>query len=43
MVDESAPFPHMDLSGPEHMHPIAGMAASPVLTSPTRLPLRGLV
>ena len=27
MVDESAPFMPMDLSGPEHMHPMAGMAA----------------
>ena len=42
MVDESAPFPHMDLSGPEHMHPMAGMAASPVLTSAHKIAVAGL-
>ena len=42
MVDESASFPHMDLSGPEHMHPMAGMAASPVLTSAHKIAVAGL-
>ena len=42
MVDESTPFPHMDLSGPEHMHPMAGMAASPVLTSAHKIAVAGL-